>query len=228
MAHDPSNDLIQAFETLADSRVARVHAVWIAKVSEYDHATKRAKVVPIVRRSYRDADGNVQTMKTQALADVPVLELGSSTSGFAVTFPLSVGDEGILLINDRSLAEYLQTGNDTTEPQVLRRWDARDALFLPMFFRAAKANDRATGVTVVQGDEVRLGSSTASDYVALATNTSNRINTLVTQVQAMATVYNAHVHTGNLGAPTSPPAVPQVNPTSTTASEFAATKVKGE
>lgn len=230
MATDPSLDYIGSLETFVDSRVAQVQAIVAAKVSSYDHTTKRATVVPIVQVGVVQTDGSIAREEPLALANVPVAELGSSVGGFAITFPLSAGDEGLLLVNNRSLAEYLQTGADSTEPASLQRWSMRDALFLPVFFREAQADDRASGVVVVKGTELRLGSSTASDYVALATKTSNRVNTLVTQIDAMKTVFNAHTHGGVLpgGSVTTAPGVPQVGPTSTVPGDFAATKVKAE
>jgi len=220
-------DEFGATKALARSEVARVRTAIPAIITAYDHATQRATVQIAIRHAYRDASGKVVQEQHLPIASRPVMF--PMASGYALTFPLAVGDECLLLVAERSLDEYLDKPSSDATPQDLRRFDLRDSVVLPVAVAGpVPSSGRDGSALVVEGLSVLLGSSAASEFVALAQKTSTRLNTLITQVQAMVTVFNAHVHTGNLGAPTSPSAVPQVNPTSTTSSDFAATRVKAE
>jgi phage baseplate assembly protein V len=84
------------------------------------------------------------------------------------------------------------------------------------------------GRIVVEDSEIRLGSDSASNFVALATQTNQRLANL-------EAAFNAHVHaTAATGPPVGPTPVPSLIPVETVfpgsgvVGSVAATKVKGE
>lgn len=213
---DPYDELA-AMQGLVRAEVARVRTCIPAQVVDYNHTTQRATVQICVRYAYRNEDGEVVQERNPTLGDVPVMFPGGS--GYAVTFPLSAGDEVLLLVSERSIDEYLQTGARDCTPRDLRRFSLTDAVVLPVFVCGpVPSSGRAAGAAVVQGSDVRLGSSTATDYVALASKVATQLSTLVA-------AYNAHVHLDPVSGSTSAPTVPAVPPTS---ASLAATKVKAE
>lgn len=60
------------------------------------------------------------------------------------------------------------------------------------------------GACHVTCDDIRLGSGSAAEQLVLGNSFLSFLNSLVS-------VYNGHVHVGNMGAPTSPPLQPQVS-----------------
>lgn len=62
------------------------------------------------------------------LVDVPVSY--PKGGGFAVTFPLRAGDEGIAIFSERCIDGWFQSGN-ASEPLDYRLHDLSDAMFIP-------------------------------------------------------------------------------------------------
>ncbi len=160
-----SFDELDALQRLARAEVARVRTCIPGVVTAYDSATQRADVRPAIRHAYRDADGSVAQEQHPIIPGCPVLFPASSSGGFSIAWPLSPGDEVLVLVAERSIDEWQAEGNTDTVPQDLRRFALSDAMVLPVSTRGAA--DTASGAIVVQGSEVRLGSSSASQAVAL-------------------------------------------------------------
>lgn len=213
-------ELEHVIREAADARVALVHTGMPGKVISYDHTTQKATVQPIPKGAYDDEDGVLQRYQFQPIANVPVM-FPSSSGGYAITFPLTVGDHGWISFGERSIDEWLANGEDTTEPADLRRHDLTDAVFFPgtrSFAKAIGATGYDTGAMVLEAGTILLGSSAAVDFVALA-------DKVLTELQAIQAWADAHVHTGVTagaaltGAPTVVSPVP---------GSVAATKVKAE
>lgn len=110
--------------------IAKIRTMTPAKVVTYDATTQRAQVQPILRGRYVDEDSlEIKTVQPPILANVPVWWPGSAKG--ALYAPLEVGDDVMLLVSDRALAEWKQSDNDDLTPQDMRRFDLQDAVALP-------------------------------------------------------------------------------------------------
>lgn len=69
-----------------------------------------------------------KTVQIPPLVDVPVSY--PRGGGFAVTFPLSAGDEGIAIFSERCIDGWWQSGR-ASEPLDFRLHDFSDAMFIP-------------------------------------------------------------------------------------------------
>jgi len=165
---------------VARAQLGPVRIAMPGKISAYDHTTQRAKIKLIVQWAYRKKDGSIEQYDPPILDGVPVQFM--SAAGRAVTHPLSVGDEVQVLVNDRSIDEYLSTAADSTTPRDLRRFDISDAVCWPVNIAAEIPSAGVDSVaTVIYAPEVKLGSSGATKTVALSPDVDNQ-NTLLANV----------------------------------------------
>lgn len=164
-----------------------VKVAYPAEVVTYDRATQTA-VIQIAIPYCTSNRGKTKVRTYKPTPSVPVQWLG-------ITWDLEAGDTGMAVICDRSIDEWKATGLAGTTPADPRRFDVSDAVFLPGVSPSgapldAEAYDSGAVVLWDRGtSDIRLGSSSASDAVALASLVEAEINRLWTAIQA-------HVHAG--------------------------------
>lgn len=172
------------------SEIARLHTSIPAVVLSYDRTTQRATVQPVVRFSRRDAEtGERVTYQAPPIANCPVAWPSSGSA--SLTWDLANGDPCVLVFSERSLDEWLTTGEIDNEPADPRRHHLSDAVVFPgarSFADALPAAAYAAGATVLRGADIRLGSSAASDAVALSSLVSGALSTLKTAITATVVV----------------------------------------
>lgn len=120
-------------------------------VLSYDSATQKATVQPIVRAWYWDEDDTAYAVRFPPIPRVPVAFFRAG--GFAMSAPLEPGDVVTLLVQDRSIDEFMATGNADSTPFDVRRFDWTDAVALPF-------PPSATPITTLDADNMVLGSDT--------------------------------------------------------------------
>lgn len=189
-----------------------VHTSMPGTVVSYDRTTQTATIRPAIRQTYRDGSGKLTTEKLPDIPSVPVLFPTSAAA--SLTFELAAGDPVILVVGEASTDEYRTSGAEDNTPQDVRRFDLSDSVAIPGG-RPVGSTDYADGAAVLRSDDIRLGSSAASDFVALASLVLAQLNSIYTQLQN-------HTHSTGVG-PTGPAVGVTVAPTSP-----AATKVKAE
>lgn len=112
-------------------QAARMHHGCIpGVVASVDTVGGNVTVTPAINEPSILPDG---TRTTAPLPDLPQVKLAVfGAGGFSITFPVSVGDEGLLLFQDVCLDSAWQNGG-TNNPQLdKRRHDLSDAIFLPL------------------------------------------------------------------------------------------------
>lgn len=172
---------------------AALHVSMPGRIKAYNATEQTADVEPLLKFD-RTLDDDTQVAEPlPVLHKVPVQFPGAG--GYALTFPVAVGDPCLLVFADRSLdAWYAQGG--VVDPLDSRQHDLSDAVAL-LGVRSSKdalsaaPTDRTVlgqpagmRVEVGPGNLIDLGGG-SSDFVALAS-----------KVDAMAGVFNSHVHPG--------------------------------
>lgn len=191
-----------------------------AVVVSYDPARQAITAKPTVSGRYQDpGTGALVPFPLPTVANVPVVQLGGVLGGLNV--PLSPGDTVLLVCADRSLDEWKALGSPETVPQDTRRCDLTDAIAiagLRPFSTPTPPTNYAPGAVVMHGADVRLGSSAAVDFVALASR-------VLAELASIKAAFDAHVHPVGGAAPpfSGVPSTPMPAPGS-----VAATKVKAE
>lgn len=199
----------------ARGAVAGVNVSLPATVVSYDHATQTAtiQIVPCFRKK---EGGVVVCYRPPTIHAVPVLFPGAGD--YSDTWPLAAGDTGIALFCDRSLDEWKATGAASTEPQDQRRHNITDAMFIPGGRPIADPVPSAgidAAARVIRAPMLLLGSSAASDFVALASLVLDELNALRAELIL-------HTHPTGVG-----PSGPAIGIGAASGS-VAATKVKAE
>ena len=165
MSTTPSPSDEELLRKVIDSRIARVHVSMPGQVVAYDHTEQKATVQPIPRGRYLDENEDAQVYRFEPIANVPVMF--PSATGYAITFPLTVGDQGMIEFAERSIDEWLNTGEGDTTPQDFRRFDLTDARFFPgtrSFANAIAATGIDAAALVVEAASIKLGSSAAAHH----------------------------------------------------------------
>jgi hypothetical protein len=108
---------------IADT-VKRLRTAMPGRVVSFDPDAQTAVVQPLIRLVKADGQG----VDLPPLGDVPVQF--PEAGGFAFTFPIKAGDEGMLVIADRCIDGWWQSGQPS-DPMDFRLHDLSDGMFIP-------------------------------------------------------------------------------------------------
>lgn len=192
-------ELDEALDAYADHILGRINVALPGVVMSYDDSTKTATVRPAVRGHYIDEDSEDRiAVRMPAIPKVPVLapRFGGY---FEIECPLAAGDHVLLLFCDRSIDEYMATGQTDNIPQDIRRFDISDAVALPVRTRKVVEEPQARLIIGTGGDitlanvngaylglnnnnTLALGNTTA-DLVAETEALANAVSNLTTALQ---------------------------------------------
>jgi hypothetical protein len=204
-------DLLARFR---ESLVSDLHTSLPGKVVRYDAATQKADVQPLIKERYTDESGAQQSRELPVIPSVPVQFPGAG--GYRITFPVAVGDTGLIMFAEASLDKWLVSGG-TVDPAEERRHDLTDAIFLPGLRDFGHAltsapTDRATfgkddGLQIhVDGSKIRIGSNSPIDLEKAVCGDTlwNYLTSLAGLVAWLAT----HTHPTPAGASSAPTNAP--------------------
>lgn len=103
------------------------HTAMPAKIVSFNASSQTADVQPVLNIKFKDGD-------SEPRAVIPGIRVGfQRVGGFCITFPLQAGDEGILIVSERSIAKW-RTDGKISAPDDARMHDLSDSLFLPMMY----------------------------------------------------------------------------------------------
>lgn len=209
------------FELLSEAVAAGLGPVRTSipgRIIDYNSTKQTATVEVVVRSRYFDtATEEFIFYQPKPISNVPVQ--WPSGDGGSLTWPLAAGDPVTLVFADRSIDEWKSTAQNDNTPRDPRRFDLSDAIALPgaRSPRSPLSSAAIDGSDVVlrAKNSVRLGDSTATDFVALASKVDAEIDKLWTAL-------SLHVHPGVTTGPGSTGAPVVVD----TSAPTGATKVK--
>ncbi len=176
-------------EEIARSFKAETNVANPAHVTSYDEATQTVGLQLVQAHAYRDGKAAIARERPPALLNVPVVFPGGADYG--MTWPVAVDDPVKALVMDRSISEWVSTGGMATEPQDFRRHDLSDAVAIPGGFSPASPLPDACydpSALVIYGPQIKLGDSSASAYIALASLVDARFAALAAVFDAWVTV----------------------------------------
>jgi len=127
-----TSDLIRS---AIESRMLDLHTSIPARVVVYNPVLQTADVQPVVKRAIGTYDGDVDHEDLPIIHNVPVEWPGGG--GFAMQFPVMVGDFVWLIFSEAATAQWRSTGQ-VSEPGDLRRHDLSYACAI--FVRGTDAN----------------------------------------------------------------------------------------
>ena len=98
-------------------------------VVSYDSTTQKASVRPVVRYWYQSQTDEEFSAQFPVIPQVPVAFFRAGN--FGLSAPLNAGDFVTLLVQDRSIDEFMKTGNADNIAFDPRRFDWTDAIAIP-------------------------------------------------------------------------------------------------
>ena len=177
--------------------------VFVAQVTSYDRTTQRAEVQPVNRAYYGDEETGEYRDWSGILFDVPVVM--PSFGQWVITADLVAGDYVLCIVSTRSIDEWKVNGGTGIDAQDERLCMLDDAVAIPGLWPNADAlssdvaradelvlsrRDGSTQLRITDGEvivtaaSVKLGSPSASDFVALSSKVDTYITLLDTVLKA--------------------------------------------
>ncbi len=177
------------------ARLLETHVCLPGVIEAFDPVTVRAEVRIPLKRVNEDLDGNRSTYDWPKLTEVPVVF--PHAAGFAITMPVAVGDEVMLIFLDRDPSRWLEASKEQ-RPETLRAHDLSDAVVLVGMntkasqiasYNATALEIRAPGTTNririeadgsidIQGADLKIGDGT-DDLLALLEDLIDVINAIL-------------------------------------------------
>jgi hypothetical protein len=117
----------------------QVNGMLPAQVIAYDRTTNRVQVQLLIAQLTTSG----ATVSRPQLSSLPVLSLGGG--GYTLNFPLTAGNLGWVVANDRDISIFLQNYSESA-PNTTRMFSFSDGLFIP---------DVMTGFTIADEDTTR-------------------------------------------------------------------------
>jgi hypothetical protein len=204
-------DLPDVLRSFREKWASDLHTAIPARVERYDSAKQAVDVQPMIRRQFEDEEGNLMTEVLPVVTGCPVALPGGG--GYALTFPISAGDTGLLILAEGSIDKWVARGpTDPTDPGFHHRHSIADGIFIPgvrTYPGALKSapTDRARlgqdgGLSIdVTAALIKLGGEAATQRAVLGDLLSSAFSTFNT---AFFAAYNSYVATlaGSIPPPT--------------------------
>lgn len=170
--------IAQVIASYVEDGLDGVNTCLPGRVEFYNAVTGRATVQPLVKRGYRDEEGERQSERRPAITEVPVVFPGSG--GVRIKWPVSRGDTVLLVFASGSLERWLEFGTEL-DPGDDRKFHLTDAIAIPGLLN--RTSDASPQIEFTLTGEIHAGGSEA-----LA---------LKSDVDELRSKFNAHTHASN-------------------------------
>lgn len=202
-AREVAADNQTGIQAQIDSAMLNVHTTLPAIVISFDADERTVTAQPTIQRVFSEGEGLSGAHNLPPCVDVPVVfPMGG---GYELTFPVSAGDECLLIFSERCIDGWFTTGQPTP-PQDYRRHDLSDAFAIVGVRSLANKQPVWNGGVELhgKGSHVRLDANSVELGVGDATLklTASGLNCSV-PITAPNVItdkmdVNAHVHGGVL------------------------------
>lgn len=174
--------LTGAYREIFNKLMQNIDGILPAQVLAYQAGPPAlVQVQPLINKM--GTSGQVQARA--AIASVPVIQLGGG--GFVMSFPLSPGNLGFILANDRDISLFRQTLAQAS-PNTSRVKNFADAIFIPFM---------PSGYTLAEGDNANVVIQSLNGDVKISWSTTT-ITVKAPTVVIEATTANVNANTVNL------------------------------
>ena len=178
------NDLIK-FQALLKSWQSNIFTALPGIYQGAGKGNQTANVQPSVKAKVLGQNGSWSDMTLPLCINCPVCWPGGG--GFQLTFPLSKGDEGLIVFAQRCIDAWWERGGVQTQAE-MRMHDISDGFFIPAMLSQSKAPSVAASTSTVQ-----LRSGDGATYIEVAAG--NLVNV---HASAGTTITGPVTITGNL------------------------------
>lgn len=182
-------------EALAESIMSGLYVAMPCVVQSFDPAKQTVEVQPTIQAKVTQRDGSFIWIDLPLITDV--LVFFQKGGGFTLTFPISLGDECLVIFADRCIDSWWSTGQESNVQSDIRMHSLSDGFALVGFSSAPKVisnistssvqlrNDDATTVIDVSNGNITLTAPTMVTINAPDTTVTGNMN-----VQGLLTYEN--------------------------------------
>lgn len=157
-----------------------------AIIQSYNAYQNTVEAQPAIRERLVMEDGSIQYLNLPLLINVPVVFPSSGSA--SITFPISKGDECLIIFSDLAIDNFWTSGL-IQNPIEVRRHDLSDGIAIPCSLSLTKTRGAGKGMNI-QGSPVTIKSGQSSVEVAATTIKITQGETSVT-VDGTSTVLKA-------------------------------------
>lgn len=157
-------DATAAMIAALDGRQAEIHTAFPGIVDTYNPVLQTCTVQPAIQAQLLGPDGVAQWITLPLLLDVPVVF--PSGGGYTLTFPISPGDEVLVILAERCIDAWWAYGGVQVQAE-LRMHDLSDGFALP------GPKSKTNALANVSTDSVQLRSDDGNTFVELEGNKVN-------------------------------------------------------
>lgn len=169
------------YRNLKDNIKKEIRVCMPGEIVSFDCKNQTATVMPLLLQKTSEDTQNFEYQQISPLLDVQVIL--PRCNNFVLTFPLSKGDEGILIFMDNCYNLVWDRGG-VQAPEEERYHDLSDAIFIPTIFSNPK------NIKNYSSDSTQLRNIEGNSYIEFK---GNEIN-LVGDVKINGNAYSSHTH----------------------------------
>lgn len=206
---DPT--LREALDRVVSDTRGAVHTSFPARVLAYDAGAQTVDLRPALQREVPSDDPAVQWGFDTMPDLLAVQVMWPRAGGFAITFPIQVGDWVLVLCAEQSTLLWRSKGTAGTHPGMSDPHGLNGCVALPGWFPDAQklsnvsttdlvigSTEDDTTIRIKPGGTVHLGSDSGDDFVALASKVE-------AEIAKLQLAFDLHVHLSAApGTPTGP------------------------
>lgn len=171
MSGERVQDFSDVLKAIIRNEIGNVHTIVPGIVESYDAAGPSIVVRPAIRKQYDDGD----VLAMPLIYGVPVVF--PRTNNCSISFPLEKDDSVLIVFSEKSLDEWVQTGEEST-PSDTRIHDLTDAIAIPGLFAFGKGKEVPSSDLVISYKD-QLIKVKASGDIEIGTGTG--LKALVTE-----------------------------------------------
>ncbi len=176
------NDAEESLRMAIDGALAQVWTAMPAVITGVDLSAQTVSCQPAIKGAQTSKDGSVSSISMPMLVDVPIV--WPRAGGYAVTFPVSAGDECLVVFASRCIDGWWQSGGEQ-EPAEKRMHDLSDG------FAILAPTSQANKLANVQTDGAEFRNESRTQFIKLSDD--GKIYITATEVVMVADLS----HTGN-------------------------------
>ena len=180
------NSQVQIDQNQAADIMFRMRCAIPAIVQSYNASKNTIEAQPAIRERLVLEDGSIRYINLPLLINVPVAFPSSGAA--SITFPISPGDECLIIFSDLAIDNFWVSGS-IQNPIEVRRHDLSDGIAIPCSLSLTRTRGAGKGMAI-QGSPVTIKSSQASVEVAATTIKLTQGDTSAT-LDGTSTVFSA-------------------------------------
>ena len=147
----------QIYENLINEAMFRTRCCIPCVIQSYNKSERTVECQPAIREKVINEDGSVQYVNLPMLVNVPVVF--PSSGSFGIEFPISSGDECLVLFSDLSIDNFWLKGK-VQNPVEVRRHDLSDGIAIPC--NLSLTSKKSVLKISVEGNDIKFTGSYGS------------------------------------------------------------------